>query len=147
MNVSLSVQEMASAAMVGVRRKVMSLNRKDNTGVEKSNWTNEIEGAMGECAVAKGLGIYWSPEVNVFKVPDVGMLHVRQTNHERGRLIVRPDDPDGVYVLVRGSLGSYEIVGWKYSSECRQDKYLASPNGRPAAWFVDDLEPIEALAA
>lgn len=145
MKVKLSTQEMAAAAMVGVRRKVMSLKRQETAGHDKSNWSDEIEGAMGECAVAKALGIYWSPEVNVFKVPDVGDLHVRQTTHLNGKLIYRPGDADGVYILVRGSLGDYDVVGWKHSNECADSKYLQAPNGRPPAYFVDELNPLKTL--
>lgn len=143
--VKLSTQEMAAAAMVGVRRKVMSLKRQETAGHDKTNWSDEIEGAMGECAVAKALGIYWSPEVDLFKVPDVGSLHVRQTSHANGKLIFRPGDADGVYVLIRGSLGEYEIAGWATSEECVNDRYLQAPNGRPPAYFVDSLHPISEL--
>jgi hypothetical protein len=76
------------------------------------------------------------PKLNGFKAPDVEHLHVRQTAHRDGSLIIRPGDPDGIYVLVTGQCPTFTIVGWIHSSDAKQPHYWRSPDGGPGAWFV-----------
>ena len=60
---------------------------------------------MGACALAKILGEPWEPTVNTFKLPDLVNLQIRTTTYNTDKLIIRPGDPDGIYVLVARSAG------------------------------------------
>lgn len=136
MNVTLSAQEVAAGAMVGVRRRYTSTRRVDTANQGKS-WDTDIVGALGECAVAKAVGLYWSPDVNVFAIPDVGdSIHVRSTNRSNGCLIIRPDDPDGVYVLAVGEVKDWRVCGWISSDEGKTERFWRTDRGDPHAWWV-----------
>ncbi len=147
MNVTLSAQEVAAGAMVGVRRRYTSTKRIDTANQGKS-WDTDIVGALGECAVAKAVGQYWSPDVNVFAIPDVGdSLHVRSTPLKTGSLIIRPDDPEGIYILAIGEVKDWRICGWIRGVDGRVDRFWRTDRGTPAAWFVPQsaLRPIKEL--
>lgn len=137
MKVKLNNAEMLSGVIAGARRMVASIqkNLSDSTGCTRE-WSKEIEGALAEVAVAKTYGLYWNPDEGLYKAKDVGQYHVRQTELDDGRLIIRPGDPDGVYVLVTGKHGNYEIVGKCQSEDVKKDEYKKAPNGRPGAWFI-----------
>ena len=60
---------------------------------------------MGEYALAKILGKPWEPTANTFKLPDLDNLQIRTTTYNTGKLIIRPGDPDGIYVPVARSAG------------------------------------------
>lgn len=146
MKVTLTAQEVGQAAMVGIRRRYASIRRSD-TMVAKSHWEVDIVGALGECAVAKALGLYWSPDVNVFKVPDVGSLHVRSTKLKNGSLIIRPDDPDGTYILAVGEINEFNVAGFIESEDAKKPKFWKTDE--PPAWFVPQaaLRDIREIAA
>lgn len=107
-----------------------------------------VEGCRGELVVAKALNVYWSGAgTDYANESDVGRLQVRVTKHRTGRLIHRPveehhDDP---WVLVVGEGDTYHLAGWLYGHECRQERWLTAPAGRPPAYFVpqDALRPFQ----
>jgi hypothetical protein len=138
--VKLEWFECELAAQVGLKRNVEALRRdlKHFTPLldHQSAWNNHIEGAAGELAFAKWVGHYWSGSVNTFKVPDVGSVHVRTSVANRD-LIVRPkDDDSGVYVLVRGQIPEFEIIGWVYGHEAKQPLWLKNPNNGTPCYIV-----------
>jgi len=142
-NVSLSTYEMMIAAEVGKMRMVSSIKSgyENQHGMPSRNWDADIEGAAGEMAVAKALGLYWDCSVNSFKKPDLPFRIQVRTTHQKS-LIVRPSDTDDDrFVLVRGYSPRFEIVGWILGREAKKQEWMAAPNGRPAAHFV----PSEAL--
>jgi hypothetical protein len=108
-----------------------------------------IEGAGGECAVAKALKLYWSGSVDTFKREgDVGDLEVRTRSEDWHELLIRPDDPSAIYVLVVGKIPHFRLVGWIHSSVAKQrNDWLKPHGGRPPAYFVpqSELRPIEEL--
>ena len=122
----LSEREMLLAASSGVQREVECL-RKLNGGenvvseYEKNNnqvgpgglWNNHIEGALGEFAVAKFLGLYPSG-ITEQDATDVGEHYeVRTRGLEYQELFVKKkDNPDKYYILAQGSFGEYTIRGW-----------------------------------
>lgn len=135
--VTLSVEAMVQALMVGGRRTIAAARKALRSPSQaKRTWDIDIEGAMAEMAVAKATGMYFEPELDKFGDADVGQLHVRHTVLPDGCLIIRPEDPEGRYCLVTGQLGRYRIVGCIDSVEARQDIWMRAPQGRPAAWFV-----------
>lgn len=147
MIVKLSGPEVFAAGMVGIRRRYASINRAE-TMIAKSHWDVDIIGALGECAVAKATGFYWSPDVNVFKVPDVGEdLHVRTTMHKGGNLLIRERDLDGVYVLAVGETNTFNVCGWIHTDDAKTDEFWRTDKGDPNAWWIPQskLHPIETL--
>jgi hypothetical protein len=140
--VRLTSYEVALAASVGVRRQISALagQRIDNYGYDGDGWSHQIQGAGGEMAVAKTLGVYWDASVDTFKQPDLpGRIQVRTRSGvgDRRDLIVRPDDADGdVFVHVIGTMPRFTIVGWRMALESKDPSFLRSYGNRPPAYFV-----------
>jgi len=140
------------ASDVGRMRRLSSIKSGlvDNPPLNGPGWSEDIEGACAELALAKHLDIHWDGSVNTFKSkPDVGDLEVRVTSHQSGRLIVRPHDSDtATYVLLVGSCPNYRVVGCMTGAQAKSEQWLTSPDsrGRPAAYFVpqSDLLPLPA---
>ena len=140
MNVLLTWPEVLLAAHVGVARRVDSLrnNRKPAYGCTiEGAWDRDIEGACGEIAVAKALGIYWSGMGGDLKV-DVGPYQVRQTGRANGCLLLHhKDDDDKQFILVTGHPPRMRIAGWIFAGDGKRKQWRKDPTGegRPA-WFV-----------
>lgn len=141
--VQITALEFVHAANAGFLRQASNLlhGRKDAHGFEGDGWKTHIEGAVGEFAVAKALGLFW-PGVGRLRAPDVGELQVRSTPHPGGRLVIHPGDKDGdAYVLVRGELLRYEVVGWLRAGEGKLDRHWRDPTGKSrSAYFVPAAE-------
>jgi len=134
--VKLAPIEIYQAALVGVARRIDSRQRGLSDGAP-GGWQSDIEGALAELAFAKAMNFYGGLTINNYKGADVGEYHIRSSQHENGRLIVRPeDDPKCKYVLLTGFEGDYIVRGFIYGHEARQDEFWMAPNNRPGAWFV-----------
>jgi len=125
-SVRLTEREMLLAASSGVQREVECLRKLDSGKNATSNyekkcnsvgsgglWNNHIEGALGEFAVAKYLGLY-PGAITAEKSTDVGdHYEVRTRQLEYQELFVKKkDNPDKYYILVQGSYGDYTLKGW-----------------------------------
>src|ERR1051326_1480658 len=98
--VQLTEEEWSRAAWIGIKRRIDSrisglkiqssypLSATDN-GVKDINfWDMDIEGACGELAVAKALGLQWEGRSFTFKKGDIGKnIQVRTTS--KYSLIIR----------------------------------------------------------
>ena len=138
-DVILNENEIYVASLVGLRRRVASMNysKKGNYVRRDAWWDMDIEGANAELAVAKHFGIYWDFSVGTFKAPDVGSFQVRHTHYGNGRLVVRPADSDTErYYLVTGAAPIFTIHGWLLGKDAKQDKYLEAPHGNAPCWMV-----------
>lgn len=147
--VTLTWPEQLQAVIIGGMRRIGSKARCRTApyGDPQANlWDIDIEAAGAELAVAKAMGVYWTgicgyPE----PAGDVGGLEVRSTKRMDGRLILHDRDKDDApYILVRGAMPIYQIVGWIYGRDGKQERYLFHGDGRSAhrrAYFV----PVEAL--
>ena len=149
-SVTLEWYEYAMASDVGRMRSLASIRQglKHKYGMVTAGWTEGIEGACGELAVAKVLGIYWDGSVNTFKSPDVGDLQVRTRSKDHYDLIVRPEDSSSeIFVLVTGTCPSYAVHGWIRGADAKQREFLKDYGNRPPAYFVpkNRLRPIEEL--
>ncbi len=136
--VELTAMEMYQAGIVGIARRIDSMRRglSNTTGVTNS-WNIDIEGALGEMAVAKALNLYAGLPINNYKDADIGQYHVRATELDDGCLIVRPEDKlDCMYILVTGRNGKYVVRGQIEGYDATDKRFWRSPNGRPGAWFV-----------
>jgi len=151
MAVTLTSFEIFQAAMIGAKRNIEAKVRRlpDRHGFTGSGWDAHIEGACGEIAVAKFLGLYWGGSVNTFKTGgDVSGLEVRTRSESHYDLIIRDNDPpDSIYILVIGQCPTYQVVGWVRGREGKRAEYRKTHGGRPGAYFVPQsaLRPIEEL--
>src|SRR5688572_3645476 len=129
-----------TAAQVGVMREVQNrrAGRVHAHGCGPDNgWSQHIEGAAGELAVAKALGLFWSGAVGNLAADDVGPLQVRTTRVEAGCLIVHPSDPaDRAFVLVTGQAPDFMLRGWIMGRHAKRHKWWADPAGGRPAFFV-----------
>jgi hypothetical protein len=143
--VVLSHAEVMQAAQAGIMRLVGNMKRglSDRYGAPQTDrWGIDIEGACGEMAVAKYLGLYWSGAIGNFYAADVGRLQVRTTGHPNGRLILHEEDRDDhVFILATGRAPQFTIEGWLQGVLGKSEKWWID-SGRPA-FFV----PREALFA
>jgi hypothetical protein len=142
--IELTPSEMMMAAQAGIMRQVENIKTgtKSAYGASHNNdWQLNIEGSLGEFALAKFLNVWWGGKGKK-RDPDVDICDVRTTASHNNRLILHPGDPDDrVFWLLTGVNGSYKIQGWILASEGKQEKYWTDPaNGRPA-FFI----PISAL--
>lgn len=148
--VRLTSGEMMQAALVGVMRHVGNLKRgrQDAHGYAGDGWAAHIEGACGELALAKALGLYWSGALE-FRADDVGRLQVRTRSRHDYDLIVHPEDPDDrPFVLVTGKAPDFRVGGWIMGRDAKRQAWWADPAGGRPAFFVraEHLRPIEELA-
>jgi hypothetical protein len=138
--VELTWYEQIAAAQVGLLRQIESLRlgKKSHTQGE-ANWSINIEGALGEKAFAKGTNRYYSGSVNTFKEGgDVGSIQVRTRSKTGYELYCNERDRDAdQFVLLIGSMGKYEILGWAYGHEIKQPEHLKklTAYSRPA-YFI-----------
>lgn len=144
--IELSPAEIQMAAFVGTQRTVQCLQKGINHrygAKDTEAWQRSIEGAMGECALAKHLDHFWSKGLP--GDTDVGPHDVRQTHHANGKLIVHPSDDDNRrFYLVTGLLGKYNIHGYMYGRQAKQQKYWSDPQGTNRfAYFVPQLDLIQ----
>lgn len=149
--VELNPSEMLVASSVGCMRHIAAVKagRHDKHGAASGGWQIHIEGALGELAVAKCLGRFWSGAINTFKDADIGTrIQVRTRSRHDYDLIVREDDGDSdLFVLVTGVAPSYRVKGWLSGKEAKNPAWLASHGNREPAFFVpaSALRPIESI--
>ena len=128
------------AAQVGILRRLASLKngRPNRHGFDGTNaWNIDIEGACGEMAVAKVLGVFWDGSVDTFSANDLPNLQVRTSPDVNDRLIVRPGDSDtGRWCLVTGAFPDYVVHGWISGADAKRPEWSRDYNGRPPAYFV-----------
>ena len=150
--ITLSEDENIHATKIGVLRQKEAerMRLKDKHGFTGEGENIHVEGARGEMAVAKRLGIKWEGHVNTFKrFPDVdGNIQVRTRSKDWYELIVRCDDPlDAKYVLVTGTTPKYRVRGWIKGKDAMKAEYLKTHGGREEAYFIPQfmLSPMEGL--
>ena len=98
--VRLTPQEVRLAAHAGVERRIKAIEiGRDERYADghTTAWQGDIDGCIGELAVAKALGIYWTGQERI-NAPDCGRLEVRATRYRDGHLIVHDGD-EGIFVL------------------------------------------------
>jgi hypothetical protein len=148
--IRLTKAETLAASVIGIMRNICALfdGRKTKFGTGK-DWHIHIEGACGEMAASKALGIHNPQSINNFTGPDLGSaIQVRTRSQDHYDLIVRPgDNPEEVYVLVTGTAPEYTVRGWIKGQDAQQDKWINDHGGHGSAWFVPQsaLSPIEQL--
>jgi len=138
--IQLTPSEIMQAATIGVMRSAVSIQKgyKHNYGAhDKDTWQISIEGALGECALAKHLDIYWRG-MGIVRGADVGDQDVRTAWRDNSHLIIHPDDPDNrKFWLLTGLNGKYTVRGWIWAKDAKKQEYWKDMQGtnRPA-YFV-----------
>lgn len=151
--ISLTWHEVLLAASVGTMRQVQNLknDRKDKYGADPDNaWTPHIEGACGELAVAKYLGVFWNGALGNLGADDVGNFQVRRRTRMDWDLLIQPDDDDNdAFIAIVGKLPKLYICGWMMARDAKRQEWWADKSGknRPA-FFVPQsaLRDISELA-
>lgn len=149
--ISLDPCEMAIAACVGSSRQRFALGKgyQSKHGFRGIGWSEHIEGAAGEMAVAKYFGVYWGGAHNSWKGPDIGgNIQVRTRSEPWHELIVRDDDSDqDVFVLVTGRAPNFVLHGWIRGVDAKLPDWHQSHGNRPPAYFVSPeyLKPMDTL--
>lgn len=152
MKVELTDTEMRIAIEVGVARQLSAMvaGKRDVHGASGSGWDLHIEGAAGELAVAKAIGVYYPASVDTYRdEPDLPPdIEVRTRSRQYYDLIVRSDDdPFKRYVLVTGRSPELTVRGWIYGNHAMNPSWVKTYGNRPPAFFVPQthLNPVEAL--
>ncbi|NBW09696.1 MAG: hypothetical protein EBR82_16900 [Caulobacteraceae bacterium] len=145
--IELAWYEVHMATSVANLRQIMALRdgRQDAHGFAGDPWRVHMEGACGEMALAKFLGVYWSGSVDAFRLPDVGSLQVRtRSSHEYDLIVRHADSDESRYVLITGQAPRYVIHGWMLGKDAKQSHYYKTYGDRPGAFFVpqSDLRDI-----
>jgi hypothetical protein len=142
--VSLTWPEILQAASVGVMRRVNAVrNRREEPYGErpKASWTDDINGAIAELAVAKHFNVFWSGTVGRVDLPDVGRLQVRSKLQDDHRLVVRANDGDDEPVIsVLVDLPICRICGWMIAKDAKRHEWLLSDPSKPDRYFVPNAE-------
>lgn len=141
--VILTPSEIMMAAQVGVMRHVQNIKRKVKEAYGASpdkDWQYDIEGALGEYALAKYLNRCWGG-TGEYRAPDVCGVDVRTSSKDWGDLILHPKDPDTrIFFLLTGLNGRYTVRGWCYAKEGKKDQHWKDPaGGRPAYFYPQTL--------
>lgn len=161
MEVVLDWFEVRLAAQVGLERAMRSLIRDSapaapdpRKSAREGWWREGIEGACGELAVAKALGVYWNGSIDTYKLGgDVGELQVRTRSRANYDLIIRDRDRDeDIFILVVGTAPRFRIVGRIRGRDGKRDQWRRAHGGMAPAYFVPQcaLRPFrsrEAVAA
>lgn len=142
--VILTNSEIAMASHVGYMRQLSALwrNLADKHGCDvERRWDFHIEGACGECALAKALGVHWEGTINTFKdgndVGGVDGFQVRTRSKHWHELIIRPDDrDDDWFVLLTGLCPVYEVRGQCRGRDGKREEWFKNHGEREPAWFV-----------
>ena len=158
--IQLTNWEILLVAQAGIQRQVENLQkrRKPAHGADdQSDWQKAIEGCLGEFAVAKHFGLFWSGKGKL-GAADVGIANlsgvdVRTCQLPTGCLILHPtDDDDRQYWLVTGVNGKYTLRGWMWGRDGKDQIYWGDVArcGRPAFFVPQEdlnqtsLEPAHA---
>ena len=121
----LTIYESRMLTWVGRKRfeNAVRNHRNPGDGPSSSGPEHHIRGTHCEYASSIIFNLYWRPAIGELERPDVGgLLEVRSTDLEHGRLIVKPnDDDDAPFVLIEdmGNL-HYRAVGWLYARQAKQ---------------------------
>lgn len=141
--IKLTSQEILKGAMVGIMRQTENLKKKAQPAYgagSKDDWQLHIEGALGECALAKYLNVYWSGKGEM-RNPDVGPFDVRTRSRHDYELILHPNDPDErTFWLLTGSNGVYRIHGCIKGKDGKKKEFWKDPAGGRPAFFVPQSE-------
>ena len=136
--VNLTSWEMLLAAQAGIMRQVenLKIGRSAAHGAgDKNDWQLHIEGALGEYALAKHLGIFWDGKGKL-RAPDVGEMDVRTRGEHTHKLVstilIRTIGFSGCH----WKNGDYAIRGKIVGRDGKRPEYWKDPVGGRPGYFV-----------
>lgn len=140
--ITLAPSEIAMASNAGIQRQVKGIIRAGRTGRYGADniahgFQYNVEGTIGECAVAKYFGIFWSGELGNFAAKDVGPYQVRATSHKNGCLRVHKEDSDtDVFILaLLHAVPRVTIYGWQFGRDAKVETFWCAKSGARFAYF------------
>lgn len=151
--ITLTPKEIITAATAGILRQAENIKngRTESRGSTPGHgWQRQVEGALGEYAVAKFLGCfpYGFGVQRKSDEPDIqpGNIEVKTVysgpddNATGLRAWVYKNTPDDwVVILADGINGEYEMVGWYPAGEAKREEWWEEPTpGRPAFYIPRD---------
>ena len=150
MNVTLDENDIRMASWIAFNRGIDSLLKgmRNVNGGKDDPFYRHVIGALGECAFAKAMGLYWDGSVGRFagQGNDVGAFQIR-TRSEALPLIIRPADADtDVFVLVhRGrDMKEWTLAGWMRGAEAKRCGILTNMQGGQR--YLVDAEILHKMA-
>jgi hypothetical protein len=150
--VELAWFEVAIGSEVGRLRQLNAMKKgsKPSHSYNREPWADHINGACGELAVAKALGIYFPGSVGTYGQPDLPhQIQVKTRSEHWQELALREtDNSQHRYVLVTGKAPSFRLVGWAQGNQFRIPQYRKyMDENRPPAWVIphEALWPISSL--
>lgn len=123
----------------------------------KSSLDADVEGALGEYAVAQAMGLEWDGAFLEHRDwqrwrtegHDVSGVEVRTTTHSNGRLIVQPHNPDDspyVLVVLTRDHTRADLRGWLWGHEVKHHANWQAHWPKPTfAAAQSDLRPVNLL--
>lgn len=150
--ITFTAEEFEQAAFAGFQRRRDCILRRAEprwgyNPTAALAWGNDIEGAIGEAAVAKARKRPWS--TGQLGAPDVGDdIQVRSTDVRDGHLLLHKEDPDNApfYLVVNPDRDGMTrwVIGWVYGWEGKKKGvWNKKDTGRPCYWIEQkDLTPI-----
>jgi len=114
MRIELTRLELANAYKVAKLKTedcIKNKQRNRDYGVKVTdNYAINLQGCLGEQAVAKYLGVPYEYTEYDKEAYDVMGYEVRATFHENGQLLNHPDDKTGIYILAIINPESYAVT-------------------------------------
>lgn len=146
--IKLTLAEMLLGAQAGCQRQVQNLKNKVQHAYGAGNdddWQLNIEGALGEMALAKYLGVYWDGKGQM-RAPDVGNVDVRTRSQHYYDLILHPNDPDDRrFYLLTGQNGEYQVHGSILAKDGKKEEFWSDPSRKNRPAFFVPKSALEAL--
>lgn len=149
--VQLDLSDMHLAAIIGVERTIdaQKSGRAGRYGKSDApDFAGDVNGCMGEVALAKHLDMFWSGTLGNILAADVGAhLQVRTTAYRDGHLLLhQPDNDDQPFVLAVIKLPKVMLVGWSFARDGKREEFWRPGIDRPC-FFVpqQQLRPIAEL--
>jgi hypothetical protein len=124
--ITFTNEEFDLFACGGAKRAVKCIRRKaaptEGVGNDK-DWQTTIEGALGEAALAKFLGLYPSA-FSGYGASDCSGNEVRTSQNHNGGMRIKPEDEDdSPFWFVTGVNGVYTIRGWIYGRDAKRQEW------------------------
>lgn len=147
MRVALTTEELILYGTAGLSRCANALERR-RVGAHGFNrdyerWQIDVEGVLTEYAAAKALGLSYEPVVGQLDTNDGDIapgIQVRGTKYSSGSLLVHDSDPDDhAFILVTGIYGVYDIRGWIFGREGKEESRWKVYKRRGAYWNAQDV--------
>jgi hypothetical protein len=144
--VTLTTWESRICAWTGKQRflNAQELDRDPGLGPSQTceNAEFHIRGAHCEVAASIMLNLYWRPNIGEIKKRDVGgLVEVRSTVLETGRLIVKPRDADDApFVLIVADMDAlkFRFGGWTFARDAKL--WPLNPDYGDPAHYVEQSE-------